>query len=168
MIRIAIPEDVPAIDKVFRTAPDVLAYVPKVVIAAAIARRSCLVVEQDEAVIAAVLFHHRRDGQTTVRELAVRPEFKRQGWGTRLVEHIRRESGERQKAFVLAKCPVGAPSNAFWNAMGFRHVAVQEGRKRNLNVWKGVIDDEATCVSCVCSRPGVDELGVHDCGATSE
>lgn len=79
--------------------------------------------------IAFVNWHTRRDGWTTVYEIAVMPNLRRQGIGQQLLDAVPRPT--------RLKCTVdNANANAFYAKMGFTLTGVEDGRKRQLNVWE--------------------------------
>lgn len=83
-----------------------------------------------------VNFHHRKDDQTTIYELGVKPEFQRQGWGRLLFYRVLCSSIEKGKIKIVAKCPIDLPSNRFYERLGFQLKKLEPGRKRPLHVWE--------------------------------
>jgi GNAT superfamily N-acetyltransferase len=85
-------------------------------------------------VVGALLGNHCvRKPQSTVYELAVLPEYRRDGVATRLVERFATGSPHEQ---LVAKCPVDLPANDFYAATGWSLVGRETGKERPLNVWE--------------------------------
>lgn len=84
-------------------------------------------------------FHHRKDGQTTIYELAVAKEYQKQGWGRLLFFRVLCAAIEKKQTKIVAKCPEDLSSNNFYLSQGFKLSAVELGRKRKLNKWEYTI-----------------------------
>jgi N-acetylglutamate synthase-like GNAT family acetyltransferase len=87
-------------------------------------------------VIGFVDYHHRRDVQTTLYHIAVAATKRRRGIGRALVEALLHEAQVARKEFVLLKCPHGLAANEFYYKCKFVLTASENGRKRQLDVWK--------------------------------
>lgn len=72
-------------------------------------------------------WHQRLDGQTTIYEIYVKPQYRRQGVATSFI----RKLGEP----ILAKCPAKSTANRFWQKLNFMLRGVERGKKRKLLVW---------------------------------
>lgn len=81
-------------------------------------------------------YHHRRDGQTTIYEIAVGKNHQRTGWGRLLFYRVLCAAIEHSQRCIVAKCPEDLPSNSFYEHLGFKLMNVLPGRKRRLNCWK--------------------------------
>lgn len=96
-------------------------------------------VERDGQVVGAALGNHCvRKPQTTLYELAVLPEYRREGIATELVARMARDSPHEK---IVAKCPTDLPANEFYHARGWERVGREEGKNRALNVWEYQIPD---------------------------
>ncbi|NEP55993.1 MAG: GNAT family N-acetyltransferase [Symploca sp. SIO2G7] len=104
--------------------------------------KGCLEVLQD---IGFAHFHHRKDGQTTIYSLAVLPEYQKKGWGRLLFYRVLCSSieagcdaygGSRSDLRIFLKCPVDLKANSFYEALGFKLVGTDPGKKRPLNCWE--------------------------------
>lgn len=78
-------------------------------------------------------FHIRRDGQLTIREIIVLPEYLGQGIGSSILSRL---IAMKPKS-IFAKCPSDLSSNGWYEHMGF----ILEGtettkRGRKLNLWR--------------------------------
>lgn len=98
-------------------------------------REGDLVVEErDGQIVGALLGNHCvRKPQSTVYELAVLPEYRREGIASVLVERFADESPHEK---LVAKCPVDLPANDFYQSTGWDRVDREEGKNRALNVWE--------------------------------
>lgn len=86
--------------------------------------------EQDELIVNSRGFcrwHKRLDEQTTVYEIYVKPEHRRQGVATCFIRQLEKP--------ILAKCPIKSKANRFWQGLGFVLKGVDKGKKRELLVW---------------------------------
>lgn len=102
-------------------------------------------VEQCGDVVGAALANHCvRKPQTTLYELAVLPEYRRQGIATELIGRLARDSPHEK---LVAKCPEELPANEFYAAAGWDQVDREEGKNRALNVWEYQIGDSPDLIT---------------------
>jgi GNAT superfamily N-acetyltransferase len=95
-------------------------------------------VERDGRIVGAALGNHCvRKPQTTLYELAVLPEYRRQGIATDLIGRLARDSPHDK---LVAKCPASLPANEFYDAQGWALIDQEDGKNRALNVWEYQID----------------------------
>lgn len=73
-------------------------------------------------------YHTRRDGVSVIYEICVPEQFRGGG--------IAREFLYMMPLPIQLKCPVDNESNKFYKHVGFNLVAVEDGKKRKLNVWR--------------------------------
>ena len=91
-------------------------------------------VERDGEIVGALLGNHCvRKPQSTVYEMAVLPEYRREGIASELVARFADESPHEK---LVAKCPVPLPANEFYQTTGWTLVDTEDGKKRALNVWR--------------------------------
>jgi len=91
-------------------------------------------VEKDGEIVGAALANHCvRKPQTTLYELAVLPEYRRQGIATKLLNQLSRDSPHDK---LIAKCPVDLPANEFYKITGWTLIETEDGKDRELNVWE--------------------------------
>jgi len=91
-------------------------------------------VERDGRVVGAALGNHCvRKPQTTLYELAVLPEYRREGIAEELVDRMAADSPHEK---LVAKCPETLPANDFYAATGWERVGREDGKNRALNVWE--------------------------------
>jgi len=82
---------------------------------------------------AAICNHCVQKPQTTLYDIAVAEEYRREGVATLLIEKMATESPHDS---LVAKCPCELPANHFYRTDGWEKVAVEEGKSRSLNVWE--------------------------------
>lgn len=87
-------------------------------------------------VLGFVEYHHRRDQQTTLYHIAVDGTQRCNGAGRALLNALKEEAIGKSQTFILLKCPVSLPANAFYEKCGFAIFRVEPGKKRQLNVWR--------------------------------
>lgn len=101
-------------------------------------------IEQNRAFIACienrlvgfVIYRHRKkDLQTTLAEICISKEHRKQGLGKELINALILESSALSRSHIQLKCPVGLPANQFYEKLGFSCVSTQPGKSRNLNIW---------------------------------
>ncbi|MDW8028413.1 MAG: N-acetyltransferase [Armatimonadota bacterium] len=83
-----------------------------------------------------VHFRCSRDGHATIYEIAVAPEWRRQGVGKELVKAVIWEAIKRGCRTLRLKCPIDLPANGFYSRLGFVRIAIEDGKKRPLAVWE--------------------------------
>lgn len=95
-------------------------------------------ITRDGRTVGALLGNHCvRKPQSTVYELAVHPEHRREGIATELVDRFANDSAHEK---LVAKCPTDLPANGFYNATGWTRIDREAGKNRPLNVWEYAID----------------------------
>jgi ribosomal protein S18 acetylase RimI-like enzyme len=79
-------------------------------------------------------WHLRKDGQLTIREIIVLPEYQRQGIGTAMLEELKTKGATS----IFAKCPVDLISgNAWYEKHGFTLEGIEKTRTgRKINLWR--------------------------------
>ena len=94
----------------------------------AITKDELLVAELNGEVVAFCDFHKRKDGWNTIREIAVKKEYKLMGIGKYLFNLVPKPR--------RLKCTVDNEySNNFYKQQGMKLLSIEPGRKRQLNVW---------------------------------
>jgi len=96
--------------------------------------KDLVTVERDGDVVGAALANHCvRKPQTTLYDIAVVDEYRREGIAGELIRQLERESPHKK---IVAKCPSELPANEFYRSTGWRHVDREDGKNRPLNVWE--------------------------------
>lgn len=79
-------------------------------------------------------WHLRRDGQVTIREMIVLPEFQNKGIGRVMLKQL---CAIPKAKSVVAKCPADLTANNWYKRMGFSFVGSERTRTgRKVNVWQ--------------------------------
>jgi GNAT superfamily N-acetyltransferase len=128
-LRYAVESDLPQIEKIARSYPKELGYIRRVALKEAIERFELYVaVWSNNEVGGFVHWHRRRDGWSTVYEIAVAQKWRGLNLGRALINAIPRPT--------RLKCTIDNPANSFYECVGFRLARTEAGRKRALNVWE--------------------------------
>jgi GNAT superfamily N-acetyltransferase len=130
-IRYANESDLDAIKRIANQYKNELGFVNKAALRDSIGRYTLFVAEYMGAVAGFVNSYHRRDGWSTIYEIAVDKAHKGEGIGRALLDAVPRP--------VRLKCPVDNAANGFYAAQGMTLARVEQGRKRMLNVWERAI-----------------------------
>jgi GNAT superfamily N-acetyltransferase len=115
---------------VFQRHRDELGFVTK----AQCAEKDLYTVTRDGETVGAALTNHCvQKPQTTLYELAVLPEYRREGIATELIQRVKRDSPHDK---VRAKCPVHLPANEFYHSTGWEQIDRHSGKHTPLNEWE--------------------------------
>lgn len=108
--------------------------------------------ERDGRVVGAALVNHCvRKPQTTLYELAVLSEYRREGIAESLIDAVARNSPHDK---IVAKCPAELPANEFYASTGWEQMHTESGKHRSLNVWEYEIESVDTITT---GRPDLTE-----------
>ena len=95
-------------------------------------------VKRNGRVVGAALANHCvRKPQTTLYEIAVREEHRREGIASELLTRLCRDSPHVK---LVAKCPESLPANEWYLATGWDLIGVDSGKNRRLHVYEYAID----------------------------
>lgn len=90
----------------------------------------------EQSIVGFVHYHHRKDGQTTLYNIAVIGPYRGQGIGTRLISELQHEARSSQSLHIMLKCPTDLAANGFYEKAGFTLVSTENGKHRPLNIWQ--------------------------------
>ena len=135
-IRKATRQDLRSLDALAAAHKDELGFVRRVALADSIQRGEILVAENDAHVIGFVHYRHRLNRQTTLYNIVVSPDRRRQGTGRRLVEALIQEVRSLGKQCIVLKCPSDLPANGFYARLGFHRWGEEPGKRRGLTLWR--------------------------------
>ena len=80
--------------------------------------------ERNSEVVGAALVNHCvRKPQTTLYEIAVLPEYRREGIATQLLKQIQRDTPHNK---IVAKCPIDLRANEFYKCNGWVLAGVEK------------------------------------------
>jgi ribosomal protein S18 acetylase RimI-like enzyme len=141
-VRLADTLDVPACKRIADAYRDVFGFLTRGIFLEAAAGGKLLVaVTEDGSVRGFVRFNHRRRDRTTVLyDIAADPARQRGGIGRSLVAALIRAAEAQSRADIVLRCPEGAAANQFYQALGFRAVGIEQGRRRKLILWRLVLE----------------------------
>lgn len=128
MLRHATENDLPAIKAIANCYKKELGFVMLPALRKAIAARELQVAVLDGSIVGFCNWHKRKDGWSTVYEIAVHPDYHSKRIGRALLAAI---PGD-----IRLKCTVENPANEFYARVGFACVGTEDGRKHPLNVWQ--------------------------------
>jgi ribosomal protein S18 acetylase RimI-like enzyme len=96
--------------------------------------KDLVTVKRNGRIVGALLGNHCvRKPQSSVYELAVADDYRRQGIATTLVTRFATESPHDT---LIAKCPTELPANRFYRSDGWTVQGTNPGKNRTLNVWE--------------------------------
>ncbi|GJM41673.1 MAG: hypothetical protein DHS20C20_19550 [Ardenticatenaceae bacterium] len=136
LIRKANQNDLDEIKKIAENHKHELGFIMKPVLARSIDQGELYVAIVSNAIIGFLQYHHRRDTQTTLHNIVVESFYRKSGIGRALISELEKESSKRDKEFIQLKCPEDLPANIFYEYIGYKIVAVEDGKNRRLNIWQ--------------------------------
>jgi GNAT superfamily N-acetyltransferase len=128
MIRYALVADIPAVQGIARQHSKMLGFVRRASLERAIDKRELFVANLDGKIAGFVNWHARRDGWSTIYELATDKACQGQGVGRALLYAV--------PCPIRLKCTVDNPANRFYVNAGMNLARVEQGKKRALNVYE--------------------------------
>jgi ribosomal protein S18 acetylase RimI-like enzyme len=135
-IRSATPDDIDAIKQLADSHRHELGFLRRPSLLEAIQRQELLVAQNSKDIVGFIEYRHRRDQQTTLYNLVVRPDHLRQGIGRDLTLALETEAQQKAKSWILLRCPEDLPANQFYASIGYEKIEVEEGKLRRLNIWR--------------------------------
>lgn len=124
---------------------DSLGFVPLKKVEEVVEQQRGIVALQDEAVIGFVFYRHRKiDLQTTLSDICVQTMHRGKQVGSMLLDALIRDCEQQHREFIQLKCPVDLPANGFYRRLDFTLHKIEDGKKRQLNVWRFAISSSAS------------------------
>jgi ribosomal protein S18 acetylase RimI-like enzyme len=137
LIRTLISSDIYGIKKLADQNRDALGFLPLAKIIEVERDNRALVASKNNTIIGFVLFRHRKiDLQTTLSDICISEDYRNQGIGRMLVNALLIDCGNKLRDFIQLKCPIDLPANMFYKKLGFTLYAIENGKKRQLKVWR--------------------------------
>ncbi len=125
---------------------DAVGFLMTVVFSEAVAHGRLLVAEVNDAVVGFVRFNHRvRGTETALYDLCVDQDMRYCGVGRALIDGLVEECRGSNRASIMLRCPDGLPANDFYRKLNFQLCGCEQGRRRELRVWR--LDTEASMCS---------------------
>ena len=135
-IRLAQIADIDAIKQLADAHRHELGFLRRPALLEAIERQELLVAQNRMGIIGFVEYRHHRDQQTTLYNVVVHPDHRGQGTGHKLVLELEKEAQQKDKLWVLLKCPEDLPANSFYERIGYTRIAEERGKSRRLYIWR--------------------------------
>jgi ribosomal protein S18 acetylase RimI-like enzyme len=126
-VRLAVNDDYREIKRIANQHREYLPFVMRVAIEESIKRNEVLVAISDGYVIGFCHFHKRKDGITTIHEIAVDKDYSRQGVASKLISLL--------ETPLQLKVTVDNPANEFYRKIGFTLKGISKGKHKDLNVY---------------------------------
>lgn len=136
MVRQASVEDIDMIKQLADAHKHELGFLRRPALLEAIDRQELLIVHNGTCIIGFVEYRHRRDHQTTLYNIVIHPDYRRKGFGYKLVKELEKEARLKEKSVVQLKCPVDLLANSFYERIGYQKVNIEPGKSRQLNIWQ--------------------------------
>ena len=128
-------EDIDGLKAIADKQADLLGWVPRSAYEQKLEDNEIFIAEQGDEIVGFVDYHHRRDNTTTLHKIAVAEDYFGQGIGRLLVEALVDECESEQILSIRTKCIEGSVSNKFFQAIGFKLLFTDPGKKRATNVY---------------------------------
>jgi N-acetylglutamate synthase-like GNAT family acetyltransferase len=113
-----------------------LGFVLRPILARSIEQGELIVTENSSGLVGFVQYHHRRDEQTTLHNIVIKPEYRDYGIGRQLIQALENEARSNNKRLISLKCPEGLPANNFYRQVGYQQVRIETGKSRRLLIWR--------------------------------
>ena len=126
-VRVACSEDLSVIKEIADANKEEIGFILRAIFEASIKSDEVFVACKDTNVVGFVRWHRRRDGWSTVYEICVRRDFRREGAARLLLRHVPKP--------IRLKCPEDNASNTFYEHLGSAFVGKERGKKKVLNIW---------------------------------
>ena len=142
-IRMATQEDINRCKEIVDKHRNVFGFLSRPIFQDAAERRSLLVaLDSNQNVLGFVRFNHRvRGTETALYDICVDHGFQGQGIGRALISALIEECIKVPRLSIVLRCPEGLPSNDFYQHIGFRQAGIEQGKRRNLIVWRYKIEE---------------------------
>jgi N-acetylglutamate synthase-like GNAT family acetyltransferase len=163
MLRKACRKDLDQLIHIIQQHKGVFFFLPRAVFKDSIQKEEVIVYQKTSRILGFVRYHHRKDGITTLHEIAVLKSHLSNGIGRSLFEALRKECVSLGQKTIRLKCPLDLPANGFYSHLGFQRVSIEGGRKRPLAVWESPI---VPCKSHCCRVPSFFITLTHEASET--
>ena len=134
-IRKAKPTDIDAIKEIADAHRRELGFVRRPSLIKSIEQQEVFVAQNGRGLVGFMEFHHRRDLQTTLYNVVVNADHRRENVGRLLMQHLEEDAVNQKKGIILLKCPEELPANAFYARLNYTLTRTDSGKSRQLNIW---------------------------------
>ncbi len=135
IIRKAKPTDIDAIKEIADAHRRELGFVRRPSLIKSIEQNEVFVAQNGDGLVGFMEFHHRRDLQTTLYNVVVNDDYRREGVGRLLMQNLEEDAIKQGKSLILLKCPEELSANAFYAQLNYKLDRTDSGKSRRLNVW---------------------------------
>jgi ribosomal protein S18 acetylase RimI-like enzyme len=133
-------ENVPKVKSLADMNRDSIGFNPRKKFEEVVEQKRGMVAFENNELVGFVIYRHRKlDSQTTLSEICVREDCRGKGFGKKLIDALIFECQEKKRDFIQLKCPIDLHANKFYEKIGFSHYQTEDGKKRQLNVWRFVV-----------------------------
>ncbi|MGG6262859.1 GNAT family N-acetyltransferase [Leptolyngbya sp. AN03gr2] len=102
-------------------------------------------------------FHHRRDSISTLHQICVDPQHRRQGIGKQLIEQWEQLARKQGIRLLRLKCPIHLSANGFYARSGFYRANIESGKRHSLVIWQrnilAVTPDRPSFIASLTASP---------------
>lgn len=137
LIRYLQSSDIPKVKQIADANRESLSFLTKSKFKELAEQQRGIVAEEDGQILGFVTFRHRKsDLQTTLSEICVEASRRNQGIGRLLLNALLNDSKCKARSFIQLKCPKDLAANDFYAHLGFKLDRIEQGKARQLNVWR--------------------------------
>lgn len=134
-IRKAKLTDIDAIKQIADAHRRELGFVRRPSLIESIKRQEVFVAQNGDGLVGFMEFHHRKDSQTTLYNIVVNDNHRRESIGRLFMENLENEAIRQNKSVILLKCPEELSANIFYERLGYALIRTDPGKSRRLNIW---------------------------------
>ncbi len=131
-VKFAVPEELSEIKALADAHRKELGFVNQATLAAAIENREVIYAPKQGF----LHFHNRRDKISTLYHLAVKPDDRRHGIGSKLLLFWEEYARSCNMTSLRLKCPLDLAANGFYARRDFARVDIEPGKERPLVIWE--------------------------------
>ena len=122
-------DDIDGVKAIADKYQDEIGFVLRPALEKAALNNSLIVAKKDNKVLAFCNYNKRKaDGVNVIYEICTDYKYRGNGIARKIIDTMKKP--------ISLKCPVGNESNNFYAALGFELKDVEQGKKRQLNVWE--------------------------------
>lgn len=100
------------------------------------------VCQEESKLVGMVHYYVRRDQTITLYNIVIAQSYQRRGFGRQLFEALVNVAKTLGTTQIRLKCPVDLSANLFYEYLGMKRVEVEPGKRRPLNIWTYMLQDD--------------------------